>query len=256
MKKFWTCVVVAFVAIFAGCYEINEEIVINENGTGTYATKMDMSALLQMMQSMASEEEIEKSGLNRVIDTVIYLKNVLDTAKDVTAEQKRLLQDGKMNMKVDLKESIFTADVNFPFKSLADLQALMSGSGTGGLTEVFKQVFAKRDSAQQGAAMDDQGLDQINNVFDVTISNGKIERKLNRAKYDSVMAKPEVAQARQMIGGGFEILYTTTIKLPRPVKKSNNEMIRLSDDKKTVTMRYDVMKMFETPEKFAYTIEY
>ncbi|MBL7697727.1 MAG: hypothetical protein JNK79_06195 [Chitinophagaceae bacterium] len=257
MKKFWTCVVVVFVALFAGCYEINEEITINDNGTGTYVTKMDMSALLQMMQSMASEEEIQKSGLDRVIDTVISLKTVLDTAKDVTPEQKRLFEDGTMKMKVDLKQSIFTADVNFPFKNLTDLQALMSGSGTGGLSEVFKQVFAKNDSARQsGAAMDDQSLDQVNNVFDVTISNGKIERKLNRAKYDSVMAKPELEQARQMMGGGFEILYTTTIRLPRPVKKTDNEMIRLSDDKKTVTMRYDLMKMFETPEKFAYTIDY
>lgn len=256
MKKFWTGVVVVFVLIFAGCYEINEEITINQNGSGTYVTKMDMSALLQMMQSMASEEEIQKSGLNRVIDTVINLKSVLDTAKDVTAEQKRLFEDGKMKLKVDLKESIFTADVNFPFKSLNDLQALMSGSGTGGLSEVFKQVFAKNDSARQGNSMDDQALDQINNVFDVTISNNKIEKKLNKEKYDSLMAKPELAQARQMMGGGFEILYTTTIKLPRPVKKSNNEMIKLSADKKTVTMRYDILKMFETPDKFAYTIEY
>lgn len=258
MKKFWSCVVVAVVVIFAGCYEINEEITINENGGGTFNTKMDMSGLLQMMQSMASEEEIQKSGLNRPIDTVISLKSMLDTAKDVTPEQKRLFENGVMKMKLDLKESIFTADVNFPFKNLNDLQSLMSGSGTGGLADVFKQVFTKKDSAQQGnAPMDDQGgMDQLNNVFDVTVTNNKIARKLNRAKYDTLMSKPEIAQARQMVGGGFEILYTSTIRLPRPVKKSDNEILKLSPDKKTVTIKYDLMKMFESPEKFAYTIEY
>ncbi len=256
MRKFWSWVVVAFVAIFAGCYEINEEITINDNGSGTYITKMDMSALIQMMQSMASEEEIAKSGLNRAIDTVINLSSVLDTAKDVTPEQKRLFQDGVMKMKVDLEKNIFTADIRFPFKSLNDLQALMSGSGSGGLSEVFKQVFVKKDSTQGAPAMDEQGLDQINNVFDVTVSKNKISRKLNRQRFDSLMAKPEMAQARQMIGGGFEILYSSTIKLPRAVKKSDNPMIQLSADKRTVTMKYDLMKMFETPEKFAYTIEY
>ena len=70
------------------------------------------------------------------------------------------------------------------------------------------------------------------------------------------MAKPEMAQAKQMMGGGFEILYTTTIRLPRPVKKSDNDMIQLSSDKKTVTMKYDLMKLFETPDKFSYSIEY
>jgi hypothetical protein len=70
------------------------------------------------------------------------------------------------------------------------------------------------------------------------------------------MARPELEQARQMMGGGFEILYTTTIRLPRPVKKSDNQLIALSADKKTVTMKYDLMKLFETPDKFSYSIEY
>src|SRR5678815_3739899 len=97
----------------------------------TYSTRIDMSALLQMMQSMASEEEIQKSGLDRAIDTVISLKSILDTAKNVTPDQRRLFENGTMKMKVDMKENIFNADVNFPFKSLSDLQALMSGTGTG-----------------------------------------------------------------------------------------------------------------------------
>jgi len=42
--------------LFSGCYEMTEDIVINENGTGTYTAKMDMSALLQMVQSMAQPQ--------------------------------------------------------------------------------------------------------------------------------------------------------------------------------------------------------
>lgn len=256
MKKFWIGVVVVISILVAGCYEINEEITITEKGTGTYATKMDMSAMLQMMQSMATEEEIEKSGLNRSIDTLIVLKSILDTAKDISPEQKRLLQDGTMKMKMDLKENVFTADINFPFKSLTDLQTLMSGSGTGGLTDVFRQVMSNKDSTQQDVATQDQGFDQLNNVFDVSITKNAIVRKLNRQRYDSLMQRPEVAQAKQMMGGGFEVLYTTTIRLPRPVKKSDNDMIKLSADKKTVTIKYDLMKIFDTPEKFSYSIEY
>ena len=161
-----------------------------------------------------------------------------------------------MKMKIDMKENIFTADIRFPFQNLNDLQTLMSGSGMGGLTDIFKQVFNKKDSTQQGVGQDQQGLEQVNNVFDVTITKNSIVRKLNQQKFDSLMAKPEMAQAKQMMGGGFEILYTTTIRLPRPVKKSDNEMIQLSSDKKTVTMRYDLMKLFETPDKFSYSIEY
>ena len=131
----------------------------------------------------------------------------------------------------------------------------MSGSGNAGLGQALKSVFSKNDSAGASPSMQDQGMDQINNVFDVTIDKNHITRKLNKAKYDSLMQRPEMAQAKQMMGS-FEILYTTTIRLPRPVKKSDNANFKISDDKKTVTMKYNLLDMFDNPEKFSYTIEY
>jgi hypothetical protein len=156
-----------------------------------------------------------------------------------------------------MKESILKFDVNFPYKNLNDLQSLMSGSGMAGLGKVFKKVFQSKDSTQSQSAMaaDDPGVDQLNSVYDVTVNNHTISKKLNKVKFDSLMAKPEITQARQMMGS-FEMFYTTSIKLPRPVKKSDNAMLKLSDDKKTVTVKYDLMKIFDTPEKFSYSIEY
>jgi hypothetical protein len=256
MKKLRYGLLALIMFCLAGCYEVNEEITIDDKGSGTYLTKMDMSALLQMMQTMAGEEEMTKNGLDRPIDTTIYMKDVLDSAKNATPDQKRLFKDGTLKLRLNIKESVLKADINFPFKSFKDLQSLMSGSSTSGLAEVFKKVFSAPDSTQSAAPMQDQGLEQINNVFDVTITNGSIVRKLNEAKYKALMEKPELAQAKQMIGNGFEVLYTTTIKLPRPVKKADSPLIKLSDDKKTVTIKYDLMKLFETPEKFSYSIYY
>jgi len=73
MKKIWISVVVIISVLFAACYEINEDITITEKGSGTYSTRIDMSALLQMMQSMASEEEIQE--LMRFTDTVAEIHN-------------------------------------------------------------------------------------------------------------------------------------------------------------------------------------
>jgi hypothetical protein len=255
MNRLRYCVVALLLCCLAGCYEVNEEITIDDKGAGTYLTKMDMSALLQMMQTMTSEEEMTKNGLDRAIDTTISLKTVLDSSQTATADQKRLFNDGTMKLKLNVKETVLKADINFPFKSSGDLQSLMSGSSTAGLAQVFKKVFAAPGS-ESASAMPDQGLDQISNVFDVTVTNGSIVKKLNDAKYKALMDKPEIAQARQMIGNGFEVLYTTTIKLPRPAKKTDNPLIKLSDDKKTVTMKYDLMKLFDTPEKFSYSIYY
>jgi hypothetical protein len=55
---------------------------------------------------------------------------------------------------------------------------------------------------------------------------------------------------------GMEMLYTTTFKLPRPVKKVDNPAAKISDDKKTVTIRQNFLEIFSAPEKFEYTIQY
>ena len=264
MKKLKLTLVTLLAIFFAGCYEVNEEIVINENGSGTYVTKMDMSQLLEMLQTMGGEEELTKEGLDRAIDTTILMGSLMDSAKDVTADQKELLKDGKLQVQMNMKEKLMKLNVNLPFTSYGNLQKLMSGVGNSGtgIGEAFKSMFDKGgdsssagDSPAQPQPKSNQ-LDQLNGVFDVTAKNGMLSRKANKEKLKALMEKPEMEQMKQLSSSGMEILYTTTIKFPRPVKKSDNALIKLSDDKKTATMKYNLLEMMETPEKFSYTIEY
>jgi len=44
--------------------------------------------------------------------------------------------------------------------------------------------------------------------------------------------------------------------LPRPVKKIDNPLAILSDDKKTVVMKFNLINAFDHPEQFGYTIQY
>src|SRR5688500_9073520 len=84
-----------------GCYEVNEEITLNDDGSGVNNSKMDMSALIEMMQQFAGEEKMSEQGLDRAIDTTFSFGGLMDSAKDVTAEQKALLKDGKMRMQLN-----------------------------------------------------------------------------------------------------------------------------------------------------------
>jgi len=259
-KKFFKYVLTVAISIFfVSCYEVNEEIEIKADGSGTFVTKMDMSPLIDMMQTFAGEEELKKDGLDKVIDTTIYMKNMLDSAKDVTAEQKELMKDGKMKLQMNIKEKVFKMDMDFPYKNLNNLQLLMSGkAGNGaGLNNVFKNMFGKKDgAAEQPASPGGPDMGDIAGIYDVTIKNGLIEKKVNAAKFKALTERPEMAQMKQLTGSGMEILYTTTIKLPRAAKKTDNPMIKLSEDKKTVTMKYNLLELLETPDKFAYSIQY
>jgi|GEM_PF-244886 len=269
MKYFRYGLFTLLVIFIAGCYEITEEISFDANGSGVYATNMDMSALMEMMKTMAGEEELARGGrelarggLDRAIDTVIPMKRIMEESKDMSAEYKSLYAAGTMALKMNIKENIFKADMKVPFNSFEQLQKLMSGSGSGGMSEMFKKIYGKDENASSSPS--DQGLDELNAIFDVTVNNGEISKKLNKEKYDLLMNKPEIAQMREMAGAGLEILYTSVIKLlytsviklPRPVKKSDNPMIKLSDDKKTATIKYNLLTIFDAPESFSYSIVY
>jgi len=254
MKYFRYGLFALLVVFIAGCYEITEEISVSANGSGVYTTKMDMSALMEMMKTMAGEEELAKGGLDRVIDTIIPMKKVMDEAKDMSAEDKALYAAGTMALKMNIRENIFKADMQIPFNSFEQLQKLMSGSGSGGMSEMFKKIYGKGDNAASSPS--DQGLDELNSIFDVTVNKNEITKKLNKEKYDLLMSKPEIAQIKDMAGAGMEVLYVSTIKLPRPIKKSDNPLIKLSDDKKTATIKYNLLTIFDAPESFSYSIVY
>jgi len=260
MKWLKICVISVFAFLLASCYDINEDIVIDDSGTGIYVTKMDMGAMIDLMQTFAGDEELTKGGLDRVIDTTINMKDLLDSAKNVTPEQKELLKDGKMKMKINMKEKVMNIDMSYPYKNFNGLQQLMAGGTTGsGIGSVFSKLFGGKDVPQPEGITDqakEPDIDSWTTIFDVVVKDGLISKKVNQEKYKALTERPEMAQIKQMNSPGMEINYTTTIKLPRPVKKSDNPMVKLSDDKKTVTIKYNMLDMLESPDKFSYTIEY
>ena len=164
-----------------------------------------------------------------------------------------------MKMQMNIKEKIFKMDMNFPYKDLNSLQKLMSGQGGNGpgMANAFKNLFGNPGAGDDQAGMP-KGPDMgdFAGIFDVTVKNGLIERKVNQEKYKALMDRPEMGQLKQLNTSGMEILYTTTIKLPRAAKKADNPLIKLSEDKKTVTIKYNLLELLENPSKFAYTITY
>lgn len=246
--------------LFFGCYEVNEAITINENGSGRFITKMDMGQMIEMMQSFGGDE-MNQEGLDKPVDTVINMSSFVDSAKEWSDEQKELMRNGKMHLVMNIKEKIFKLDTDFPFNNYSQLQSLLSSNGGGmqALTGAMKKVFDKGKGIENNNQPDtpkDPDLDQLGNIFDVIATNGTISKVVNKARYQTLMAKPEMEQMKQVSASGIEILYTTTLQLPRPVISSDNPLLKLSEDKKTITIKYNYLELFETPEKFSYTIKY
>lgn len=256
LKLFFVAVGCVFLA---SCLEINEEVEIKENGSGQFSTTMDMGQLIDMMQAMGGEEFDKKK--DEKIDSVISLKSIADTAKNLTAEQKELMRDGKIHVKMNLEEKEFKLKMQYPFNNLERLQKLTTALGDGGVGfgNMMKDAMGSKDQPgmdQPSNSSETSEMDQLLGIFDFNISNGLIKKTVNPEKLKKLQDNPKMAEMKQGADMGIEILYNVTYKLPRPVKKVDNPKAKLSDDKKTVTIRSNLMEIFTKPEQFAFTIEY
>jgi hypothetical protein len=258
MKRLKLLLCIASMFFLAGCFEINEDIDVKADGSGVYSVHTDMSQLLQAMQSYLGKEEMEKQLPQRKIDTTVMMKALLDTAKNITAENKALIKNGTVHLKLDIEQKEFKSDIVIPFKSLSDLQKLYNSMNnqTLGFNQLFKGMAGKTDTTSSG---NDQGMpdmNQFNAIYDFESHDGLLSRKLNPEKWKTLQASPQFAQMKDAGNMGITVPYTLTIVVPRPVKKVDNELAKLFPDKKKIVIQYNLIEVFDHPEKFEYTIVY
>jgi hypothetical protein len=242
---------------FAGCLDINEKIDMKKDGSGTLTMDMDMSQMVELLQTYMGKDELAKKGLTKM-DTTIYLKDVIDTASSISADKKALLRPGSVHIKLDMDAKVFTTHMRFPFSSQDNLQKLYAAMGDGslGTAQLFKNLGGGDDAGGGGAGAPSPDINQFNGIYDFSSRDGLMTKKVNADKWKALQNDPQLAQIKQASQMGMEINYTTTIVLPRPVKKIDNATAKLSDDKKTVTMKFNLIDAFDHPEQFGYTIEY
>jgi hypothetical protein len=258
MKRLKQFLTFAGMLLLAGCFEINEDIDVNANGSGVYAVHTDMSQLLQAMQSYLGKEEMDKQMPSRNIDTTVMMRTLLDTAKNISAENKALIKDGSVHLLLNMEQKQFKSDVIIPFKSLSDLQKLYNSMNNQslGFTQLFKGMAGKPDSASSGNDNSMPDMNQFNAIYDFESHDGLLSRKLNPEKWKALQASPQFAQMKDAGNMGITIPYTLTISVPRPVKKVDNSLAKLFPDRKKVLIQYNLIEVFDHPEKFEYTIVY
>ena len=119
----------------------------------------------------------------------------------------------------------------------------------------FKQ--AGENPALQGLGGDsDSSMGSPLDGIDIVYKNGLIERKVDQKKLDAAKdtdAGNQLKGMGEMLNG---VTFSTVIHLPRPVKSSTGDKISLSDDKKTVRMKYSLSDMMKNPKDLEFKIEY
>jgi hypothetical protein len=237
---------------FAGCLDVNETVDIKKDGSGQLVEDMDASQMIDMLQQYMGKDEMAKKGI-QTMDTTVNLKDVVDTSTSLSAEKKALLRQGTVHIKLDMDAKIFKTHMVFPFTSQDNLQKLYTVMSDGSAFGSTKLLGGMGGDNGGGAAPD---LGQFTGIYSFTCKDGLMARKVDKDKWKALTDRPEMAQMKQASQMGVEINYTATIQLPRPVKKCSNPTAKISEDKKTVSLKYNLFDAIDHPEQFEYTIEY
>jgi hypothetical protein len=257
MKKFLLLSLITVSLFIAGC-ESTREITLNTNGSGLLVTTTDMSGIIGMAKMAGQDKEMDKIDKD-VIDTTISLNTLADSLKDLSAEDKALVKKGKLRFQMNMKEDKFIITVESPFTDPAQIAQLDKLSSQVLLQSVKKQMDAGGDSATAGIPGMPGGNDlpkgSVEDYFTMTYSKGLIEKKLNKEKYAKVGEDEGMQGLKQMssMGAGNT---TLIINLPRPAKKAEGKNVKLSEDKKKVTITNSADDFFDDAAVMEFKIEY
>lgn len=250
------------------CFDIVEEFTIHEDGTGEYAMKMDMSKIMDMITSMGKDapkkamKEMEESK-----DTTIYLKDVLDENKELTAEQKEILKNGTLHMRMNAEAKEMFFKFNYPFKDEGDLQKLYQCSDQA-MKSANVGSFLKNDDDKKKDKKDKSenilpGFGDKNPAGNILASNQYCKLSVTKNSFEKIVDKEKMKAGFDadsslkmmlpMLGGSY---VTTIVHLPRPAKNVENPLAELSADKMTVTIKYPFSDYTERPGLLNLKINY
>ena len=254
MKKLLLIICFVSTCLF-GCLSSEEDLIINSDGSGTYKTAVDLSGLFDMMQMMASMDTSENSELKKIsdknIDSVISFKSFIDTVSSLTKEEKKLFEKATVRIKMNQEEKNFKLTMTYPFNRMDDLQKLIELQQSDKVPNPLKQSMG-----DEMAATGDNGLPSIDKIMNLTFKKGLIERKIDQEKLDNLKNNEQFKEAGQVEEMLETITFSSTFHLPKAAKNTRGEKLKLSDDKKTVTMNYNLLDLIKTPASLEFKVEY
>jgi len=267
MKKIsWIAGLVVLV-IFSGCFDTLEEVTITENGSGTFVNTLDMGKILGLAKTMGSGKDEMKDFDKLKMDTVINLKDIKDSLKNLNAAEKNIAATGTLKIQVDATDEKMNFTFTFPFSKISEvagIQNILKKAKQDIIDDIMQKIMgeeAGKDEALLGNEegnenKDNMGGANIDEYYTSAYEKGKFTRKLNKEKYANVEDDKSLKSLQEMAQLGMAINMKTIINLPKPAKKAEGKGVKLSEDKKKITVEGTLDDFFEDASYFEYNIEY
>ena len=251
MKKIIYALLISCITLLAGCFETTQEITINKDGSGLFSNTTDLSNMLGLLKQMGGAD-VEKMGNT---DTLISLSGIADTIAGLTLQQKKIINQGTLKLTLNMKDEKLITKMDFPFQKISDVQILKEALPL--VTEAALKKLPGSEQIPAGLGGDDSSkIRAFDYFFDASVTDKLISKTLNKTRYATATNDQYMKSIQQMSGMGSPITVNYVIHLPRPAKKAEGKLVKLSDDKKKVTLTVTSDDFFDDPSRFEYRIEY
>lgn len=268
MRLFNYLLVACALATLSSC-SITEKIIFNEDNSGKFAYEIDGSKMMSMMGS-AIKAETEKKSKKRKnkkgereevnIDSTFTFKEILASKQDSIAqlpleEQQKLkrMENFSVRMVMNEEKGIFNYSLFTDFKTISDLKELMSP-----MESVKSLNGGNKSVGNKGDMMKENNSSEY--FFDGKVFKKKVQKLVaDNSDKDTKLSKEEAEYAAgkeesmKLIydQSDFKVVY----QFPRAVKKVSIPNTLYSEDRKTVTILFDMKEYMENPESLSLEVE-
>lgn len=251
MQKFILTVLTICTLALTGCFETTQEITLNEDGSGTFSATNDLSGMISMAKQMGGGSEIEKAG-EQNIDSTISMKDKADSIPGLSPQEKEMIKNGTLNVKMNLKAENFFTKLTFPFSKPSQIAVYNKLSGKI-LAEAMKNQMAEGPSMPMDQMPEPTSFDDY---YTIEFSEGELTKKVNKEKYAGAEKDEYLKGVKQMSSMGLTMKANYVINLPRPAQKAEGKNVKLSEDKKKVTISADIDDFFADASSLEFKIKY
>lgn len=249
MKKLLGFFLAGGIIALTSC-ETTREITLNDNGSGKMVTTTDMSSLVGIAKMSGNETK----GMDQAIDTTIALDKMVDSIPELTTGEKALVKKGMLGLKIDMGDEKMITRLEFPFENTAQIKTLDAVSD-----KVMTQAMKSRsDGKDDGNPFADGQMPKasLDDYYAMTYGSGLIERKHIPEKYAKIGEDEGMQALKEVTEQGMPMTTTLIYNLPRPAKKAEGRNVKLSEDKKKVTITSSTDDFFDDVTKLEFRVEY
>lgn len=240
--SYLVCLVLALTT--SGCFEMLEDIYLNNDGTGKYQITIDMSGMFDdpFMGEMMKKSMAEQTGSEELeVDSIINFSDLSPGGlpPTLTDNDRELIGRTEIRMRMSEKEKIGNVVFSFPFNSMDELNDFQ---------ETFTRIQEESDEAGGGMGGLLSGGGMSNGAKTKwSLSGRTLNREVDTAAVAEEMEDVDDEMMEMMKMFMADATFTTTYHLPGKVKKCS--IPGAAVDGKTVTLTYSILEaMDEQPD--------